>query len=45
MRHRAIFELIKGVLSVNNHDFRSFLDFIGVDKETTSRHANGNGYW
>ena len=45
MRHKAIFKFSLSVLNVNNHDFRSFLDFIGVDQETTLRHANGNGYW
>ena len=45
MRHEGIFGHISGVLDVNNHDLRSFLDFKEVDKETTARHASGNGYW
>ena len=43
--HSPIFGPFDGVLNVNNHDFPSFLDFDGVDQDTTTRHANGNGYW
>jgi hypothetical protein len=34
--HSPIFGPFDGVLNVNNHDFPSFLDFDGVDQDTTN---------